>query len=109
MNVISSGKLKEESISSATYTVVIKDFKKKLAEATVGEFSTTEEFFVNWTKFKIQLSIAGEKEEDKGYLSLFLYNGSDWMVRARLEVSVKVLKCVQKYPIFKMYSILFEG
>ena len=109
MNVISSGKLKEESISSATYTVVIKDFKKKLAEAKFGQFSTTEEFSVNWTKFKIRLSIAGEREKDKGYLSLFLYNGSDWMVRARQEISVKVIKCVLKHRVRKMYSLLFEG
>ena len=94
MNVISSGELKEESISSATYTVVIKDFKKKLAEATVGEFSTTEEFSVNWTKFNFCLYIAGEREKDKGYLSLFLYNGSDWMVRVRQEISVKVIKFI---------------
>ena len=91
MNVISSGKLKEESISSATYTIVIDDFRKKLAEATVGEDSNTEEFTVNWSKFDIKLYIAGKNEESKGYLSLYLYNRSDWMVRARYEFSVKVM------------------
>ena len=94
MNVISSGKLYEESISSGMYTIVINDFKKKLAIATVGEVSTTEEFSVNWTKFKILLYIAGEREQDKGYVSLFLYNGSDWMVRVRQEISVKVIKFI---------------
>ena len=92
MNVISRGYLTEESCSSAIYTIVINDFKKKLAIATVGEVSTTEEFSVNWTKFEIRLYIAGEREQDKGYVSLFLYNGSDWMVRASGEVSVKVNK-----------------
>ena len=91
MNVISSGKLKEESISSATYTIVIKDFRKKLAAATVGESSTTEKFSVNWSKFYIELYIAGEDEESQGYLGLFLYNRSAWMVRARYDVSVKVI------------------
>ena len=96
MNVISRGYLTEESRSSAIYTIVVDDFKKKLAKATAGQFSTTEEFSVNWTKFKIRLYIAGGWEEDKGYLSLFLYNGSDWMVRASQEVSVKVNKICLK-------------
>ena len=91
MNVISSAKLKEESISSATYIIVIKGFRKKLAEATVGEYSITKQFTVNWSKFEIGLYIAGENEESQDYLSLFLSNRSDWMVRARQEVSVKVI------------------
>ena len=92
MNVISSGSLKKESNSSATYTIVIKDFKKKFAEATVGEFSTTEEFSVNWSKFSIRLYIAGDGvEERQGYLGLYLNNRSDWRVRAKDEISVKVM------------------
>ena len=91
MNVISSGSLKEESNSSATYSIVIKDFPEKLAQSAVGEKSTSEEFSINWSKFAIKLYIAGLNEESQGYLSLFLYNESDWMVRARREVSVEVM------------------
>ena len=58
MNVISSGYLKEESNSSATYTIVIKDFQEKLAKSSVGEKSTSEVFNVNWSKFSINLYIA---------------------------------------------------
>ena len=94
MNVFSSGKLKEESTSSATYTIVIDDFRRKLAVATVGERSTTEKFTVNWSKFDIRLYIAGKNEESQGYLSLHLHNRSDWMVRASREASVKVIKFI---------------
>ena len=109
MSVISSGKLQEESISSATYTIVIKRFRKKLARAAVEERSTTQEFTVNWSKFDIRVYIAGEDEESQCYLSIFLNNRSDWMVRAREEISVKVRKFAPKYEMVKMYSILFEG
>ena len=91
MSVISSGNFKEESNSSATYTIVIDDFKKKLAKSTVGDVSTTEEFCINWSKFSIRLFIAGLNMESQGYLSLLLDNKSDWMVRAGFEVSVKVM------------------
>ena len=95
MNVITSSYLKKEgnSSASATYIIVIEDFKKKLAKTAVGKrsSSTTEEFYVNWSKFSILLYIDGWKEESQGNLSLFLYNRSDWMVRARFEVSVKVM------------------
>ena len=91
MNVISSGNLKKESNSSGTYTIVIDDFKKKLDKSAVGEGSTTEEFHVNWSKFSIGLYIAGQNKDCKKHLSLFLYNKSDWKVRAGHEVSVKVM------------------
>ena len=88
MNVISNGYLKEESNSSATYTIVIHDFKKKLAMATVGKYSSTVEFYVSWTTFPIKLYVAGVTEGNN--MSIFLQNKSDWMVRARFEVSAKV-------------------
>ena len=91
MNVISSGYLKEESCSSATYTIVIDDFREKLARTKVREVSTTEEFYLNWSKFNITLYIAGNGYESEGYLGLFLDNRSDWMIRARREVSVEVM------------------
>ena len=91
MNVISSGSLKEESNSSATYTIVIKDFQEKLAKSAVGGNSATEEFSINWSKFSIKLYIAGQNEASQSYLSLFLRNESDWMVRAGFEFSVKVM------------------
>ena len=91
MNVISSGSLKEESNSSATYTIVIDDFNEKLAKSAVGDTSASQEFSINWSKFSISLFIAGKTEESRGHLSLFLNNKSDWMVRANFEIFVKVM------------------
>ena len=107
MNVISSGKFQEESIFSGTYTIVIDDFRKKLAAATVGRRSTTEEFIVNWTKFHIEFYIAGRSKEHKGYLSLFLSNRSDWMVRASMEIYVKVNIIVQSKE--KEFGVVYNA
>ena len=84
----------EDSISSGTYTIVIDDFRQKLARAAVREYSTTQEFTVNWTKFYIMLYIAGRNGDSQGYINLFLHNRSDWMVRASREASVKVIKFI---------------
>ena len=91
MNVISSQYLKEESHFTATYTIVIQHLRKMLAKSTVGEGSRTEEFYVNWSKFSIELFIAGLYDESQGYLNLYLINKSDWTVRTKFEVSVKVM------------------
>ena len=107
MNVISSGKFQVESIFSGTYTIVIDDFRKKLAAATVGGCTTTEEFTVNWTKFHIEFYIAGGNKEYKGYLSLFLHNRSDWMVRARMKISVKVNKMCPQVWNLEINTALF--
>ena len=90
MNMITRGDWTEDSISSGTYNLFINNFRLKIGWATVGKRSTTEEFSVNWSKFSIKLYIAGDSEESRGYVSIFLLNKSDWMVRIRDEVSVKV-------------------
>ena len=87
MKVISSVDLIEESNSSATFTIVIDDFQKKLAEATVGIKSDEEEVYVNWTKLNLVLFIADRKGRGVG---IFFQNRSDRMVRARYEISVQV-------------------
>ena len=69
MSVISSSYLKKEGNSSApaTYIIVIEDFKKKLAKTAVGKrSSTTEEFYVNWSKFSILLYIDGFEGGESG-------------------------------------------
>ena len=92
MSVISRGYLTEESRSSAIYTIVVDDFKKKLAKATVGEGRKTEEFSVSGSKFLIQLYIAGIDSSVKRHIGLVLYNKSDRKVWIRKEISVKVNK-----------------
>ena len=92
MDIISSGNLNKESVSSAIYTIVIDDFKEKLDVATMEQFSITEEFTIKKSIFDIEVNITNGDKESEGYLGLFLCNQSNWIVRAKMEISVKVNK-----------------
>ena len=89
MNIISNQYLREEKKGSAVYTrnQKIRNFLRKLSQCRVGSKVSTEMFYVNLSKFSIDLYIAGDREED--HLSVFLTHHSDWIVRARADVSVK--------------------
>jgi len=89
MKMISMEKLTEESSNSATYVIEIQDFRKKLVMAQLGKEVNTKEFYINWSSFKIGLYIAGESRSSKDHLGVSITNCSDWMVRARREISVK--------------------
>ena len=91
MDIISSGNLNKESVSSAIYTIVIDDFKEKLDVATMLQFCT-EEFSMSNSDFLIVINITNGDKESEGYLGLFLCNQSNWIVRANMEISVKVNK-----------------
>ena len=87
MNIISNQYLRDEKKGSAVYTIEIRNFLRKLSQCRVGSKVSTEMFYVNLSKFSIDLYIAGDREED--HLSVFLTHHSDWIVRARADVSVK--------------------
>ena len=90
MSVISGEYLRDVG-SSATYVIEIKDFKKKLAETQMGTKISTKEFFVNWSKFSIDLFLAGHEDdmEDQSGIGVYITNKSDWMVRTVTSVYVK--------------------
>ena len=87
MNIISNQYLREEKRGSAVYIIEIRNFLRKLSQCRIGSKVSTEVFYVNLSKFSIDLYIAGDRVED--HLSIFLTHHSDWMVRARADVSVK--------------------
>ena len=87
MNIISNQYLREEKKGSAVYTIEIRNFLRKLSQCRIGSKVSTEMFYVNLSKFSIDLYIAGDRVED--HLGIFLTHHSDWMVRARADVSVK--------------------
>ena len=91
MDIISSGNLNKESVSSAIKTIVIDDFKEKLDVATMLQFCT-EEFSMSNSDFLIVINITNGDKESESYLGLFLCNQSNWIVRANMEISVKVNK-----------------
>ena len=87
MNIISNQYLREEKKGSAVYIIEIRNFLRKLSQCRVGSKESSEVFYVNLSKFSIDLYIAGDRVED--HLSMFLTHHSDWLVRARVDVSVK--------------------
>lgn len=87
MNIISNQYLREEKKGSAVYIIEIRNFLRKLSQCRVGSKESSEMFYVNLSKFSIDIYIAGDRVED--HLSIFLTHHSDWMVRARADVSVK--------------------
>ena len=87
MNIISNQYLREEKRGSAVYILEIRNFLRKLRQCRIGSKESSEMFYVNLSRFSIDLYIAGDRVED--HLSIFLTHHSDWMVRARADVSVK--------------------
>ena len=87
MDIISNQYLREEKKGSAVYIIEIRNFHRKLSQCRIGSKVSTEMFYVNLSRFSIDLYIAGDRVED--HLSIFLTHHSDWMVRARADVSVK--------------------
>ena len=91
MSVITNEYLRYENPveMTATYSIEIQNFRKKLRKAKKGKKVTTKKFFVNWSEFSIDIYIAGITQTDGNHLSLYLVNHSDWMVRASFALYVK--------------------
>ena len=68
--------------------IVIRNFRKKLRKATVGQCVSTREFTIGGSLFTIELYLAGDECSGGDHISLFLTNHSEWMVQAHTEVSV---------------------
>ena len=60
MNIISNQYLRDEKKGSAVYTIEIRNFLRKLSQCRVGSKVSTEMFYVNLSKFSIDLYIAGD-------------------------------------------------
>ena len=68
--------------------IAIKNFRKKLRKAKVGQCESTREFTIGGSLFTIELYLAGDECSGGDHISLFLTNHSEWMVQAHTEVSV---------------------
>ena len=51
-----------EDAYCVTYLLEIRNFRNKLGKAKVRDVVESEKFFVNWSKFKVELSLAVEDE-----------------------------------------------
>ena len=46
-------------------------------------------FHQSWSTFQVCLYLKGENKTVDDHVSVFLFNGCDWMVKTRFKVSVK--------------------
>ena len=88
MSVINAEYLEGQGPKQKFYRIEIRNFRKKLGKAQMGEKVSSKKFFVNSSEFSIDIYIAGDTNSDGNHLSLYVTNHSDWMVRARKAIYV---------------------
>ena len=64
------------SIAEKSIEVIIKDFQKKMRCAKVGEYLRTKTMRVNGVELYFRVYPNGERQEDKGWVSVFISNAS---------------------------------
>ena len=89
MSVISREYIKEASGCSLTYMIEINNFREKLREAKRGEKVETEVFTISWSSFKVGVYLLGSDKHSQDHLSVYLYNESDWLLKAEYKIVVK--------------------
>ena len=87
-SVISEEQVEVENDRTGVCLIVIRNFRKKLRKATVGQCVSTRELTIGGSLFTIELYLAGDECSGGDHISLFLTNHSEWMVQAHTEVSV---------------------
>ena len=80
--------MKVENDRTGVCLIVIRNFRKKLRKAEVGQCVSTREFTIGGSLFTIELYLAGDECSGGDHISLFLTNHSEWMVQVHTEVSV---------------------
>ena len=86
----------EESVrmkneSTLLYTLELKDFTSKLRKAKIGDKMETSPAVVSWSTFTIGVYLRGESSAAEDHISVFLFNESDWLVKATYKISVNDL------------------
>ena len=89
MSLITREYIKDAAETTLTYMIEINNFKKKLKEARSRIMAETEIFTLSWTSFKVGVYLQGADQDSKDHLSVYLYNESDWMVKAEYKIRVK--------------------
>ena len=89
MSLITREYIKDAAETALTYMIEINNFQKKLKEARSRVMAETEIFTLSWTSFKVGVYLLGSDQDSKDHLSVYLYNESDWMVKAEYKIRVK--------------------
>lgn len=74
---------------SLTLVIEINNLRQKLKNAKTGEKMETGVFSISWSSFKVGLFLRGADEDSRNHLSVYLYNESDWLVKAQYDIRVR--------------------
>ena len=72
-----------------TYIIEIKNFRQKFKEAKTGEKIETGVFSISWSSFKVGVYLRGADQDSRDHVSVYLYNESDWLVKAEYDIRVR--------------------
>ena len=72
-----------------TYIIEINSLQQKLKDAKTGEMIETGVFSISWSTFKVGVFLRGADQDSRDHLSVYLYNESDWLVKAEYQVRVR--------------------
>ena len=71
------------------YIIDVKKFDKKVKTFRTGESIRSKKFKVGGSTFSIRINPGGSSGKYKGYVSVFLFNCSDWRVKAKATFSIQ--------------------
>ena len=87
--------VKMKSETSLVCTIELPDFADKLSGAKLGQKMESRPLEISWSTFTIELYLRGESKGAEDHISVFLFNESEWMVKATYKISVNGLVFAQ--------------
>ena len=69
--------------------IEINNLRQRLKYAKTGEKLETGVFSISWSSFKVGVYLRGADEDCRDHVSVYLYNESDWLVKAEYEIRVR--------------------
>jgi len=80
--------VKIKSETCLAYSIELTDFTTKLSKAKLGEKMETSPLVISWSTFTIGVYLQGENQDAEDHISVFLFNESEWLVKATYKISV---------------------
>ena len=74
--------------SCVTFNLELKDFTSKLSRAKPGDKMETSPAVISWSTFTTGVYLKGESRAAEDHISVFLFNESEWLVKATYKISV---------------------
>lgn len=84
------------SENSIKYIVDINNFDKKVKTFRPGREIYSKDFMIGRSTFYILIYPGGETADSKDYVGIFLFNNSDWRLRATVSISIQNMSFSKK-------------